>query len=110
MIKTEQISWLALTKSIHKIFGLPQPRTDLDATLQRVHTWRWPEIPPKRRFNRDLIVGVVHVSQNHVANTHVARRCINESHGKARIIGRICARSKKTSRNEKMVVETILHD
>jgi hypothetical protein len=96
MIKTEQISWLALTKSIHNIFGLPQQGTEFDATLQRVHMLRWPEIPPKRRFNRDMLVGVVHNSQHHVANKHVAWRRIDERHGKARIIGKRCARSKIT--------------
>ena len=110
MIKTEQISCLALSKSVHNIFGLPHKGTEVDATLHRVHTLRWPEIPPKRRLKRGRKVGIVGNSQDNVANKHVARRRIDERHGKAGIIGKICARSKITSRIEKMVVKTILHD
>ena len=110
MIKTEQISCLALSKSVHNIFGLPHKGTEVDATLHRVHTLRWPEIPTKRRLKRGCMVGIVGDSQDNVANKHVARRRIDERHGKAGIIGKICARSKITSRIEKMVVKTILHD
>ena len=74
MVKAEQISCFALSKSIHNILCLPQNTAIGNAALDGINTVRGSEVCAESSGARGIVVRVIRSSQGYVADKHVAGR------------------------------------